>query len=450
MKKLLLLLCCFCLLQITKAQTGIIFTVAGDGLNGYTGDSGLATSCTFNFPCAVAVNPAGEIYISDRDNHVIRKVDVHGTIATFAGNGFPGYYGDNGQAIDAEFAAAYGLALDRAGNLYVADEAIRKIDISTGIITSIAGNGSTDPGDGGPATQAITENVHQIAFDAAGNLYITDGRHFSIRKVDTFGIITTVAGNGTQGCSGDGGAATSAQLNMPQGVAVDAAGNIFIADFMSNNIRKVDAGTHNISTICGDPAGRDGGYSGDGGPARLATLMGPDGLVFDTSGNLYINDNMNSAVRKISTTGIITTVAGHMENGGPRVDLDAVPATSDFLKGPMGITFDNRGNLYIAEADNEKVRRVTFTETAVRSVANDIALQSYPNPVSELLNVVSGSFKGAEITVSVYAITGQLIALNHTVVGNKLQFNTGDLAPGVYLLNVVTNSGAGTFRFVKE
>jgi len=241
----------------------------------------------------------------------------------------------------------------------VEDEGIRKIDIATGIITNIAGNGSSDPGDGGPATNAILESGHQFAFDTVGNLFITDALHASIRRVDAVtGIITTVAGNGTQGCSGDFGPATSAELRMPQGLAIDKAGNLFIADFQSNNIRRVDAQTQIITTICGDPAGIDGGYSGDGGPAKQAMLQGPDGLTFDGTGNLFVCDNMNGAVRKINTSGIITTIAGRQDNGLQRMDSDGVPATLDFLRNPEGIAFDKDGDLYLAESENLKVRRI--------------------------------------------------------------------------------------------
>jgi sugar lactone lactonase YvrE len=452
MKNIILIGLCLFLNGMLCAQlTGFIFTAAGNGITGYSGDDSLAFNAEFSFPDAVVFDPAGNFYISDRDNHVIRKVDTNRIITTFAGNGFPGYQGDNGLAINAEFAAVYSLAMDKAGNLYIADEAVRKIDMSTGIITSIAGNGSNNPGDGGPATQAVTENINQIAFDAAGNLYITDGRHFSIRKVDTAGIISTVAGNGTQGCNGDGGFATAAELNMPEGVAVDTGGNIFIADFQNHNIRRVDATTHLISTICGDPFGNAAGFTGDGGPARLAELMSPNGLVFDSKGNLFICDQQNQAIREITTGGQIFTVVGEdPQNQDPPTDFDGVLATAVRLFNPMGIAFDRDGNLYIAEASRAKVRKVAFGTTGVLSATGEITLKAYPNPVNDLFFVESASLSQGNFSLFVHDITGQIITVPNTLLSGKLQLYTGGLAPGVYLVNVVSDNGSGIVRFVRE
>jgi sugar lactone lactonase YvrE len=437
------------------AQPGFIFTVAGNGTMGYTGDHGLADSAQLDFPSAVAVDSVGNIYFCDRDNHVIRKVDTNQIITTFAGNGYPGSEGDGGLAIDAEFSAPYGITLDKAGNIYIADEYMRKIDISTGIITNFAGGGTNNPGDGGAASEALTESIGQIAFDGIGNLYITDGRHASIRKVDTSGIITTVAGSDTMGCSGDGGPATSAELNMPRGVAIDTGGNIFIADFQNHNIRRVDAQTGLISTISGDPFGNDGGYSGDNGPASRAVLMTPNQLAFDAGGDLFIDDPQNQSVRVINTLGIIFTIAGqNQSNGMPPdslTDADGIPATDATLRSPYEIAIDQQNNLYIAEADNFKVRKVDFGGTAgIQSTAGTISFHTYPNPASELLYVESASLGEGKISYAVYNVAGQLVSLPYTLAANQVQFNTSKLAPGMYYIHVVSDAGNGTARFVKE
>ena len=243
---------------------GEITTVAGDGTWGYSGDGGPATSAEMDSPESVAVDAAGNFYIADTQNNCIRKVDTSGVITTIAGNGTEGYSGDGGQATSAELALPYGVAVDAAGNLYIADtmnNVIRKVD-SNGIITTISGNGYQQygggyqvfnnggySGDGGPAKSAEMDDPEAVAVDASGNLYIADTCNLRIRKMDTKGVITTVAGNGggnanLGGYSGDGGPAANAELSQPVGVAVDAAGNLYIADMNNNRIRKVDTIRH--------------------------------------------------------------------------------------------------------------------------------------------------------------------------------------------------------------
>ncbi|MBI4464990.1 MAG: hypothetical protein HY647_09825, partial [Acidobacteria bacterium] len=227
-------------------SSGVILTLAGTGTSGFSGDGGLATSAKLNGPVAVTVDSSGNVYIADLWNCRIRKVDSTGIITTIAGNGTCGYSGDNGPATSASFNYPRGLALDGAGNLYISESdadgnysRVRKVD-PTGIITTIAGNGSFGfHGDGGPAVQATLYFARGLAMDGSGNLYIADYRNQRIRRVDTKGIITTVAGNGTSGFSGDGGLATNATLNFPTAVTVDTSGNLYIADSFNNRIRKV-------------------------------------------------------------------------------------------------------------------------------------------------------------------------------------------------------------------
>jgi sugar lactone lactonase YvrE len=230
-------------------------------------------------------------------------------IVTIAGNGTQGYSGDGGNATSAEFYGPCGVAFDSGGNLFIADTYNNRIrEISTsGIITTIAGNGTGGySGDGGAATSAELHAPEGVAIDSYGNIFIADRGNSRIRKViASTGIITTVAGNGTSGYSGDGGAATSAQLNYAMGVAVDSSGNIFIAEVYNNRIRKVAASTGIITTVAGDG---NNGYSGDGGIATSARLAWPEGVAVDSSGNIYIADRNNCLIRKVSTSGIITTV----------------------------------------------------------------------------------------------------------------------------------------------
>jgi uncharacterized protein (TIGR03437 family) len=288
--------------------SGIISTIAGNGTRGFSGDGGLATSASLSSPDGVIVDTAGNLYFADQDNNRIRKVTPSGIISTIVGNGNQGFSGDGGPATSASLNYPQGLALDASGNLYFADlnnNIIRKVT-SSGLINTIAGNGIQGvSGDGGPATSASLFFPQDVAFDGAGNLYIADYGSSRIRKVSPSGVISTVAGNGTPGFSGDGGLATSASLDHSGAVAVDAAGNLYIADVANNRIRKVTP-SGIISTIAGNGPQ---GYSGDGGIATSASLDLPNGLALDAAGNLYIADFYNNRVRKVTFNTQATTTA---------------------------------------------------------------------------------------------------------------------------------------------
>ncbi|MDL1963726.1 MAG: hypothetical protein LWW98_05190, partial [Deltaproteobacteria bacterium] len=340
----------------------IIETVAGDETWGYSGDGGPAAQAKLYYPHGVAVDASGSIYIADARNHRIRKVDTSGIITTVAGNGTWGYSGDGGPAAQAKLRYPSGVAVDASGNIYIADtynNRIRKVDTS-GIITTVAGNGTWGySGDGGPAAQAKLRYPCSMAVDASGNIYIAERYYnseelysYRIRKVDTSGIITTVAGDGTRGYSGDGGPAAQAKLNYSFGVAVDASGNLYIADTRNHCIRKVDT-SGIITTVAGDGTW---GYSGDGGPAAQAKLCSPYGVAVDASGNLYIADSY-SCIRKVDTSGIITTVAG---DGTWGYSGDGGPAAQAKLHWTYGVAVDASGNLYIADSYNHRIRKIAL------------------------------------------------------------------------------------------
>ena len=360
-------------LVVKIAPDRTLTVVAGNGIKGFSGDGGPATNASLHTPTGVALDAAGNIYIADSANVRVRRVGLDGTIDTVAGGGGSAGLGDGGPATNASLSGPICVAVDVVGNIYVADEAnhrIRKVDSSTGIITTVAGSGATayDPGgyagDGGPATSALLNLPMGVAVDANGNLFISDTLNFRIRKVRPDGVITTVAGNGVEGFSGDGGAATNASLGRISGCpAVDGAGNIYIAGFNSSRIRRVSP-QGIITTV----AGSSQGFSGDGGPATSAKLWEPQGVAVDTSGNVYIADTRNQRIRKVNSSGIINTIAGV----GAQSYGDGGPATSAALNHPQGVVVDGAGNFYISDTDNHRVRKVSAAGIIATVAGNEI------------------------------------------------------------------------------
>jgi len=364
--------------QISLPAPGNIDTVAGYGTVGTSGDNGLASAADLNGPYAVAVDSAGNLYIADTFNHRIRKVTAStGIITTVAGTGVPGYSGDGGAATNAELWVPTGIAVDSAGNLYIADDGnnvIRKVTAATGYISTVAGNGDEgESGDGGPATSAGMNSPYDVAVDTSGNIYISDTNNYRVRKVSAAtGIITTIAGTGIGSYSGDGGPATSANMTQPMGLAVDATGNIYFVDWGNARVRKVTASTGIISTVAGNGAS---GYSGDGGLATGARLYYPFGIALDAAGNIYIADDANERIRKVNVlTGIISTVAG---NGTAGYSGDGGVATNAELEYPYGVAVDAANNIYIAEVGNDRIRAVGQVKPTP-----SISISCSPNPIT--------------------------------------------------------------------
>jgi len=402
------------------SPSGAVTEVIGNGSPSYSGDGGSAISAGLNGPTGVAVDSSGNLYIADAENNRVRKVTAAtGVITTVAGTGVIGFSGDMGPATSAQLWAPWGVALDANGNLYIADKlnmVIRKVEAATGIIHTVAGDVAlTDfsggfpfgsySGDGGPATSAGLDQPTSVALDAAGNLYIADSVFSVVRKVTAAtGIITTVAGNGSfTGGSGDGGPATGTAVavlrialdsmgnlyiagggavvrkvnaatgiittvpGVGSGIAVDAAGNLYLAEPTSGMVRKVTASTGIITAVAGNYATS---YSGDGGPAISAQLHIPLGVAVDRSGNLYIADTMNGLIREVAAdTGIIRTVAGHYNPFGPPITADGIPATQASLNRPSGIAVDSSGNLYVTDA--ARVRQINAATGAITTVAGN-------------------------------------------------------------------------------
>jgi len=343
------------------APSGIITTVAGTGVPGFSGDGGPATGAQLGRALGVAVDGAGSLFIADGSNARVRKVTPSGIITTVAGGGTQG---DGAAATDARLLSAVGVAMDGAGNLFIADindNRIRKVSES-GIISTVAGNGVAGySGDGGPAVSAMLYWPSDLAVDSTGSLLILDVVNARIRRVTPDGTIATLVAADQTNPAGDGGPATSAYLGYPMGVAVDSAGNVFIADTGVNRVRKVST-SGVIATVAGNGLG---GSSGDGGPATSAALGSPLGVAVDAAGNLFIASD--ERIRKVSSDGIIATVAG---NGTAGFSGDGRPATAAQLRNPVGVAVDSAGNLFIADKDNLGVRKVA-TDGTITTVAGN-------------------------------------------------------------------------------
>ncbi len=374
------------------ASQGIISTVAGNGNVPFSVEGGAATGTAMGVN-AVAVDGSGNLYIADIVSSRVLKVSSSGIVNTLAGNGAFTFAGDGGPAKNASFFNPSGIAADSFGNVYIADSSnnrVRKVN-AAGTITTYAGTGSpTFSGDGGPAPSAALSTPTAVAVDSTGNLYIADGVNGRIRKVTTGGVISTVAGGALlPGFSGDGGSAVGAGLFLPGGVAVDSTGNIYIADIGNNRIRKMNtAGI--ISTVAGNGIK---GFSGDGGPATGASLnlFGAHcGLAVDGAGNLYIPDIANHRIRKVDPSGIITTVAG---DGIAGFSGDGSPAISAGLNNPGDVAFDSAGNFYIADTSNNRVRKVT---TGSGAATPSISANGIVNGASFQPGIVANSWMTIE------------------------------------------------------
>ena len=406
----------------------MISTVAGTGNAGYSGDGGQATSALLNFPAAVAVDSSNNLYIADTENAVIRTVNANHAINTIIGDHGYGFGGDGGPALQATLTNPFGLAVDAAGdvwvadywnnrirmyavangnfntvvgngsvydglaatsaslyfprgpaldskgNLYITDEGnnrIREVDATTGIISTVAGTNVPCPqstqacGDGGPATSAGFYNPHSVNLDPTDTyMNIADTGNNKLRQVNTgTGIVSTIAGTGVAGFTGDGGPASAAEINSPRAPSYDSLGNLYFVDTSNHRIRKIDKTTGIITTVVGsggfaahNQGCGNGGYSGDGGPATSAMLQCPLGMAIDANDNIYIADYLNSAIRKVDAkTQIITTVVG---NGTPGYTGDNGPASAATLSYPDRVSVNGAGNLFISDTGNNVVRRV--------------------------------------------------------------------------------------------
>jgi len=415
--------------RIRKVSNGVISTFAGTGIAGFSGDGGLAKNAMLNYPVGLLFDSAENLFVADSGNNRIRKIDTSGTITTIAGIGTPGFSGDGGPALSAQLNGPWGMAFDAVGNLYFSDilnQRVRRIDTS-GIITTIAGNGTAGYNGGDIAATAASLNLPRgIVLDVSGNLYIADTVNFRVRKVDTFGIISTFAGTGMPGFSGDGGPAIDAEVGRPRNVII-RGNQLLIANAGQGRIRTVGFTSGIINTLAGSFIGYDGdgnpplltefdgptglfltssgsllvvdelnarlrtvtstvtttfagGFVGDNRIATLAGFAQPENLAFDSGGNYYIADVAGNRIRKVDTSGQITTVAG---TGITGYSGDFGPATQARLSAPYGVTVDPSGNIFIADTSNVVIRKVDTSGT-ITTFASDPSF-------SDLLSLASDS-----------------------------------------------------------
>ena len=409
---------------LTSAQT--ITTIAGKGTSGFSGDGGPALMAEFSDPVVLAMDKHGNLYVSEVFNYRLRKINTSGVISTVTGNGTIGIPSTGTPSAGSSIGIAYGLWCDTTDEIIMTlEETVTKINTS-GNFVNLAGNGVTGyNGDNIQATSAEVNITSGVVINSARELIFVDHQNFRIRKVDISGVIHTIAG-GTLSTYGDGGPASATKLTYPTSLAIDKYDNIYFAD-SGLNVRKIStAGI--ITRVAGNGTQ---GFSGDGGPATAASFNGVQNMIFDKHGNMYIADGANHRVRKVSTNGIITTIVG---NGTAGFSGDGGPATAAELNGPWGMAFDSAGNFYIADVNNQRIRKVSGLFTDVPVVADNAPEPViFPNPFHDelTLEVNNDNYR----SLAVFDLMGRIV-LQQALTGNKIKINAQNISPGVYYIRL--------------
>jgi streptogramin lyase len=406
-----------------------VSTVAGNGERWFIGEGHLADIISLWEPLGICLDKDGNLFIADSCNEIVRKVDARTkTVSTVAGSGSQGFSGDNRLATSAELRTPSGVYVDSSGNIFIADSRnsrVRKVDSKTGIITTIAGSGQIGySGDGGSAKAAALDLPYSIFVDSTGNVFIADIYNHRIRRVDAkTGIISTVAGNGLKEYSGDGKPAISAGLDGPFGLFVTPSGDLYIADTGNSRIRKVDAKTGIISTVAGND---ERGFNGDGMHALQTSLNGPKGVFVDAFGNLFIADTGNHRLRKVDAkTGLVSTMAG---NGKKGFGGNSGKATEMNLNTPWSVFGDASGNIYFCEKGFYLIRRLQGDIAVGIQPASQLLpaawgkakaelFQNFPNPANPETWLPYRLLEAADITISIYNSKGDVV--RRLVLGQK-------------------------------
>ncbi len=415
-----------------------IITIAGNGMQGNGGIGGPATSCELRYPMDAVYDHAGNLYITDSGNNAVKKIDANGIISHVATIYEP-----------------IAIACDKQDNLFVISlnyQSVMKIS-PTGSVSLFAGmaNGThAYSGDGGPATSATLDYPYGLAIDTAGNVFISTHGDCRIRKVNTAGIISTIAGNGPSGVgpTGNNGPATAAYLSSPRGIAFDKAGNLYVAEQISQVRRISTAGI--INKFAGDYA-LGQGYSGDGGPGKNAQLNGPVEVSVDSDNNVYISDMGNQVIRMVNTSGVISTCVGSGFHGGPGGPAgqggyggDGGPLLSCRLNNPWGLTFTHSGELVIVDWFNHRVRKIT-TPTAMPEHRSPILFSVYPNPAKGLFQLRQENPGKLQVTTTL----GQEL-LNESLPAGVHAIDLKDRAPGMYFIKVTQGDQQQTLKLVND
>jgi len=438
-----------------RSEAQLISTASGNGIQGFNGDNIAATSASMFGPMGICSDSYGNTYIADAGAHRIRKITfATGIITTVAGNGTQGYNGDNIQADSAELDNPYNIAVDVSGNIFIADQGahrIRKVTFATGIITTIAGNGTSGyNGDNIQATSAELNSPWGLALDASGNIYIGDVFNARIRKIIvSTGVITTIAGTGISGYNGDNIQATSAKVTWITGILIDAAGNIYFSDMSNNRVRKITVSTGIITTAAGTGVA---GYNGNNIQATSSQIYGPMGLCKDSYGNIYFADVNNNRIRKITlATGIITTIAG---NGTQGYNGDNIQAVAADLNLPYYVFIDNSNKIYIADYSNFRIRQVTINGSLPIELIN---FEVTPLLYSSKINWTTAS----EINNDFFTLERTPDGINYSIVntikgaGNsnqEINYSTDDSKPlfGLSYYRLKQTDYDGKFSYSKQ
>jgi trimeric autotransporter adhesin len=419
----------------------LISTAAGNGMLGDSGDGGPALLSTLNYPTGIVTDSKGNFYFVEWNGNRVREISTDGIIKTIAGNGFSGFSGDGGAATAAKLNSPRAIAVDRFGSLFIADfgnARLRKVD-TFGVISTIAGNGiDSIAGDGGSASAASLAYPSGLAIDYVGNIYIAEDSY--IRRIDTNGLITVFAGIGVAGCTGDGGSAVSARVQCGY-LAICEDSNLYFQNVYK--IRKINIHTNVISTVAGTDFEE---FNGDG-IAIDSSNIDPHAFCFDKNGNILVSDYYNCRIRFIDVnSGLTSTLVG---TGAVGFGGDDSLARLAQLNRPSGVTFDTCGNLMIADEINNRIRKVSFNPECwpqqVPEVAHSGKLSISPNPATTHLTITTPT---PIQTLTVTNYLGQAVLRRE---GSGGDVDVSGLPAGVYVLEVVTEDGNRTFeKFVKE
>lgn len=408
-----------------NAKAQYVSTFAGS-TQGFV--NGTATTAKFNWPMGIAIDTEGTIFVVDSANYVIRKITSAGVVSTFAGSGIGGFA--DGIASVAQFNGIDGLAVDSAGNVYVADtnnHRIRKIS-PAGVVSTLAG--STQGYANGTGTAARFNNPSGVAVDAAGNVFVTDTFNYRIRKITPAGVVSTLAGSGIAGFAN--GSGTAAQFNKTYGIAVNDTGSIFVADALNHRVRKITA-----SGVVTTFAGSVYGYANGNGTA--AKFSYPYGITVDATDNVYVTDAEDNRIRKITIVGMVSTLAGSGIGGF----ADGIGTTAQFIN-PCGVTVDAVGSVFISDATNHRIRKITNSLSTADYNQNQVLI--YPNPVSSIINIDLGD--SIAFKVILFDMNGRVMQTENIV--NSSGIEISNLANGMYLMQITTEKGVVSKKIVKK